>query len=134
MPASQSTLEPDFNDDGRADQAKIIDGRLHVLLNRASPPQRWLRIRLNGIKNLKLAEDSIVEVKSGANYWKQTYHGVPLLFPVRTDLKVDVVRITWPNGLIQNETNQITNRTYIYEKAQRLSRYCPMIWTWNGRD
>lgn len=123
----------DFNDDGRLDQVKILDGKLHVLVNNA-PPQRWIRIRLTGIKNLKLAEDAIVEVKSGANYWKQSYHGVPLLFPVGSDLKVDVVRITWPNGLIQNETNQLTNKTYNYEEAQRLSGSCPMIWTWNGDE
>jgi tetratricopeptide (TPR) repeat protein len=130
---NNAPLEADLNNDGRLDQAKIIEGKLHVFLNRATPPQRWLRIRLTGIKNLKLAEDAVVEVKSGDNYWKQTYHGVPLLFTAGTDQKVDVVRITWPNGLIQNETNQITNRTYNYEEAQRLSGSCPMIWTWNGR-
>jgi hypothetical protein len=36
--------------------------------------------------------------------------------------------------LIQNETNQVTNRTYNYEEAQRLSGSCPMIWTWNGHE
>jgi len=129
--APQTALEADFNDHGRPDQATISDGKLHVLLNR-SAPQRFLRIRLTGIKNLKLAEDSIVEVKAGAGYWKQTYRGVPLLFPVGAEQKVDVVRITWPNGLIQNETNQVTNKTYNYEEAQRLSGSCPMIWTRNG--
>jgi tetratricopeptide (TPR) repeat protein len=126
-------LEADLNDDNRPDQAKITDGKLHVLLNRATP-QQWINIRLKGIKNLKLAEDSIVEVKAGAGYWKQTYDGVPLFFPVGAEQKVDVVRITWPNGLIQNETNQLTNKTYNYEEAQRLSGSCPMIWTWNGRE
>jgi len=123
----------DFNDDGRLDQATITDGKLHVLLNR-STPQHYIRIRLTGIKNLKLAEDALVEVKAGAGYWKQFYHGVPLLFPVGTNLTVDVVRITWPNGLIQNETNQATNKTYNYEEAQRLSGSCPMIWTRNGQE
>ena len=45
-----------------------------------------------------------------------------------------MVRITWPNGLIQNETNQAANKSYKYEEAQRLSGSCPMIWTWNGRE
>ena len=65
------------------DQAKIAtDGAMHVLLNRAEPGQRWIRVRLTGIKNLKLAQDAVVEVKAGDSYWKQTYAGVPLLFPV----------------------------------------------------
>ena len=46
---------------------------------------------------------------------------------------VDVVRITWPNGLIQNETMQAAGRGYTYQEEQRLSGSCPMIWTWNGR-
>ena len=130
----QAVPPADFNNDGRLDQAKIVDGKLHVLLNRETPPQRYIRVRLTGIKNLKLAEDAVVEVKANDGYWKQTYHGVPLLFPVGANPTVDVVRITWPNGLIQNETNQVTNKTYNYEEKQRLSGSCPMIWTWNGRE
>ena len=125
-------IQGDFNGDGRLDQAKVVDGKHHVLLNREAPPQHYLRVRLTGIKNLKLAEDAVVEVKVNDNYWKETYHGLPLLFPVGTNPTVDVVRITWPNGLIQNETNQATNKTYVYEEKQRLSGSCPMIWTWNG--
>jgi tetratricopeptide (TPR) repeat protein len=128
-------LETGFGTSGRMDQAKIeADGKLHVLLNRTEPPQRWMRIRLTGVKSLKLAQDAVVEVKAGDRYWKQTYAGVPLLFPVGAYEKVDVVRITWPNGLIQNETGQATNREYTYEEAQRLSGSCPMIWTWNGTE
>lgn len=130
-PARPDILDADLLGGGRMDQAKIIDGKLHVLLNRA-PPQRFIRVRLGGIKNLKLAEDAVVEVKVNDSYWKETYHGVPLLFPAGANPTVDVVRITWPNGLIQNETNQATNRTYLYQEKQRLSGSCPMIWTWNG--
>ncbi|HEV1285152.1 MAG TPA: FG-GAP-like repeat-containing protein, partial [Bryobacteraceae bacterium] len=114
-------IQGDFNGDGRLDQAKIVDGKLHVLLSREAPPQHYIRIRLTGVKNLKLAEDAVVEVKVNDSYWKETYHGVPLLFPAGANPTVDVVRITWPNGLIQNETNQATNKTYVYEEKQRLS-------------
>ncbi len=130
---AEPSIEADFNGDGLLDQARIAGGKLHVMINR-SAPQRYIRVRLTGIKNLKLGEDALVEVKVGAGYWKQTYHGVPLLFPVETNAVVDVVRITWPNGLIQNETNQATNKTYNYEEAQRLSGSCPMIWTFNGHE
>ena len=46
----------------------------------------------------------------------------------------ETVRITWPNGLIQNEIKQAGGKTYKYEEAQRLSGSCPIIWTWNGRE
>jgi hypothetical protein len=57
---------------------------------------------------------------------------VPLIFPLGAYTSVDAVRITWPNGLIQNEVKQPANHAYVYKEAQRLSGSCPMIWTWNG--
>ena len=59
---------------------------------------------------------------------------MPLLFDAGDHASVDVIRITWPNGLIQNEVRQATNQTHVYQEAQRLSGSCPMIWTWNGRE
>src|SRR5205085_47948 len=46
--------------------------------------------------------------------------------------EVETVRITWPNGLIQNELNQAVNKVAGIKEAQRLSGSCPMIFTWNG--
>ena len=65
---------------------------------------------LNGVKNLKLAPGAKVEIKTGSSYQKRTYQGVPLLFGVDSYKIVDAVRITWPNGLIQNETEQPVER------------------------
>jgi Tfp pilus assembly protein PilF len=127
-------VEGDFRNAGRLDQAILQDGKLHIRFNRTVPYPRWIGVRLTGVKNLKLAEDARVEVKAGGGYWYTTYQGFPILFPVGAEQKVDVVRITWPNGLIQNETNQVTNKTYNYEEAQRLSGSCPMIWTRNGDE
>ena len=59
---------------------------------------------------------------------------VPLVFDLGGRAEADTVRITWPNGLIQNETKQAANKSYTYKEAQRLSGSCPMIWTWNGRE
>ena len=42
------------------------------------------------------------------------------------------MRITWPNGLIQNEMNQPVNKIVAIKEAPRLSGSCPMIFTWNG--
>jgi hypothetical protein len=65
---------------------------------------------------------------------RRRYDGEPLLFDLRGNKEVDTVRITWPNGLIQNEIHQPSNKDYSYKEAQRLSGSCPMIWTWNGSE
>jgi tetratricopeptide (TPR) repeat protein len=127
----------DFDRDGREDLAVVRgDGSLAVLHN-ASPAGRWLEVALTGVRNPKLAEDARVEVKAGSVYQKKLYRGTPLLFGLRGRVAADTVRITWPNGLIQNETRQAAavkaGEVRAYKEAQRLSGSCPMVFAWNGR-
>lgn len=130
-PDEPARIRADFNGDKREDHAEIsADGKLHVFFN-ASPDQRWLTVRITGVKNIKTGEDATVEMKSGAYYSKRVYNGVPLAFAADSRADVDDVRITWPNGLIQNEARQKIEALTIPE-AQRLSGSCPMIFTWDG--
>src|SRR5215472_8041129 len=134
-PPDATKVSADFDGDGRMDEASIdSSGRVHVKLNRTRAASRWIRVGLKGVKSLKLAQDAEVEVKAGLFYERRHYNGLPLLFETGGNATVDTVRITWPNGLIQNETNQPAGHSYTYTEAQRLSGSCPMIWTWNGRE
>lgn len=109
-------------------------GQLEQVAGGATPLDgpHWIAIKLTGVKNLKLAFGAQVEVKAGPLYQKKIYHGVPLRFDLDSHQVVDTVRITWPNGLIQNEPNQPVDRVADFKEAQRLSGSCPMIWTWDG--
>jgi tetratricopeptide (TPR) repeat protein len=135
QPENRMQVDADFDATGRLDRARIeADGSIHFLRNQSAENHRWIRIQLKGVRSLKLAQDALVEMKVGTLYRRQFYNGVPLLFDAGDHTSVDVIRITWPNGLIQNETQQATNQTHVYPEAQRLSGSCPMIWTWNGRE
>lgn len=124
----------DFNGDGRVDLAAIgSDGALHVYQNRTPTHNNWLRVGISGVKNLKLAPGATVEVKAGASYQKRIYQGVPLVFGLGAYKDVDTVRITWPNGLIQNEPKQPVLTALNFKEQQRLSGSCPMIFAWNGK-
>jgi len=94
----------------------------------------WITVQLEGVKNAKLAAGAEVEVKAGRLYQKRFYTGAPLTFSLGARTTADTVRITWPNGLIQNEVRQAGRKAYVYKEAQRLSGSCPHIWTWNGRE
>jgi tetratricopeptide (TPR) repeat protein len=133
--ANRKQVDADFDATGRLDRARIdADGSIHFLRNQSDPNHHWIRVQLKGVRSLKLAQDALVEMKVGALYRRQFYNGVPLLFDTGEHASVDAIRITWPNGLIQNEVRQATNQTHLYQEAQRLSGSCPMIWTWNGRE
>jgi len=133
LPAAAALIAADFNGDGRLDLAVIgTDGVLHVFENQTLTQHQWLQIAISGVKNLKLAPGATVEVKTGASYQKKIYQGVPLTFGLAGYKDVDAVRITWPNGLIQNEAKQPVTTALNFKEAQRLSGSCPMIFVWNG--
>jgi tetratricopeptide (TPR) repeat protein len=135
LPQALAAVESDFDGDGRADLAIVAaDGSLHLLVNQTETRNGWLRVGLTGVKNLKLAAQSKVEVKAGALYQKKIYQGIPITIGMGAYKDADTVRITWPNGLIQNETKQPVGKAATYKEAQRLSGSCPMIFTWDGKQ
>ncbi|MBI3681407.1 MAG: VCBS repeat-containing protein [Acidobacteria bacterium] len=123
----------DFNKDGRADVVTASGDRVYLNENVTAAKNRWLTVRLLGTKNPKLAQGAEVEIRAGRHYQKKLYEGYPLQFGLRGYEKIDAVRITWPNGLIQNEANQAGSRMAEYKEAPRLSGSCPTIFTWDGR-
>ncbi|HXT51511.1 MAG TPA: FG-GAP-like repeat-containing protein, partial [Thermoanaerobaculia bacterium] len=132
IPAGDALVAADFDSDGRTDLAALSAGALRLLSNRTAGTGRWLGVGLKGVKNLRLAAGAEVEVKAGTSYQKRRYPGVPLLFGLGRRADADTVRITWPNGLIQNETRQPAGAVKTYTEAPRLSGSCPMIFTWDG--
>ncbi len=130
-----AAVAADFDGDGRLDFATISpDGSAAIHWNRTENPNLGVTITLEGVKNQKSAEGARVEVKAGLSYRKQVYRGVPLWFGVGTSETIDTVRITWPNGLIQNESEQPVGQKLSYIEKPRLSGSCPMIFTWNGKE
>jgi tetratricopeptide (TPR) repeat protein len=123
----------DFTGTGRLDWARIeSDGSLVVAHDVTPAYGNWIDVALTGVKNAKLSVNAKVEVKAGTSYEKKTYAGVPLVFRLGSHTSVDTVRITWPNGLIQNEMKPAINRVLSVKEAPRLAGSCPMIFTWNG--
>jgi tetratricopeptide (TPR) repeat protein len=125
--------QADFDGDGLSDLAVVTpDGSVELMKNGLTTTNRSIRIQLEGVKNLKIPLGAVVEVKTGAWYQKKMYTGVPLLFGLRAYPEVDTVRITWPNGLIQNEVKQAADKQLAFKEQARLSGSCPMIFAWNG--
>lgn len=125
----------DFNGDGAVDFATLsTGGALAIQRNRTGTQNHHVTIAIEGVKNQKQAVGARVEVKAGLGYGKQIYRGLPITFGVGASESVETVRITWPNGLIQNESEQPVDVMHRYVEKPRLSGSCPMIFTWNGKE
>ncbi len=125
----------DFNGDGTIDVAGVApDGSLHLWINRTASNNQWLAVSLSGLKNLKTAPGTEVEVKAGSTYQKKNYEGVPLVFGLGNQAAIDTLRITWANGNIQNLVHPPLRQISSIKESPRLSGSCPMIFTWNGRE
>jgi tetratricopeptide (TPR) repeat protein len=125
-------LLADFAGTGRLDRVRIENGALYYGRNTTTTYGNWIEVALTGVKNPKLALDAYVEVKAGNLYSKTRYEGVPVVARLGARTTVDTVRITWPNGLIQNEMHPAINKVSTFKEAQRLSGSCPMNFTWDG--
>ena len=132
--AGGPSMLADFDGDGRLARAWVgKDGALNLDRNVAAGYGNWIEVALEGVKNPRIPLETKVEVKAGASYEKATYEGIPLVFRLGAHTRIDTVRITWPNAMIQNEMNQAADHVVTVKEAPRLAGSCPMIFTWNGR-
>jgi Tfp pilus assembly protein PilF len=102
-------------------------------LEKEGAAPRWLEIRLDGFKSNKQGIGTVVELKSGNFYKKVEVTGEPLRVFTGDLLKLDVVRVTWPNAIVQNSINVATNRPLQVRESERLASSCPFLYVWDGR-
>ena len=76
LPQSVPPGARDFDNDGRTDLACGT----RQFLNRTQTGNAWIGVTIVGVKNLKIAVGSEIEVKAGSQYQKKLYHGTPLIF------------------------------------------------------
>jgi len=124
----------DLDGDGRVDLVAEEADAIRIFWNRTKNDYGWVGVSLEGRKALKSAAGAVVELKAGRLYQKKLYQGLPLEFGLDGRQQIDTIRITWPNGLVQNEIRPISNRLHHFAEQERISGSCPMVWTWNGKQ
>ena len=132
---SAAAVASDFDGDGRPDWiAAEADGTVRFAANRSESENRGLVVRLIGVKSPAIGTGARVEVKAGLSYAKSVYQGAPLYFGLGAGEEFDTIRVTWANGLIQNEMPGEPVSEVSIKEAPRLSGSCPMVYTWNGSE
>lgn len=99
------------------------------------PVGNWVRVALDGVKANLRGIGAVVEAKSGGLYQRRLQRGRWLHFGLGGSELIDVVRITWPNGIIQNDTGVAANAALgPIGEVERLEGSCPLLYTWDGQE
>ena len=126
----------DLDADGRLDLVGLQDGRPVGMLGRGEADYHWQVLRPRALQAAgdqrinTFAVGGEIEVRSGLLVQKQLLTGRPVHFGLGSHELVDVVRIAWPNGVVQAEFEVGADQAI--EAEQRLKGSCPWLFAYDG--
>ncbi len=97
------------------------------------PPARWVEVKMNGYKSNSRGIGSVVEFKAGNYYNKVIITSSPVRVFTGDLAKLDVIRVTWPNAVVQNWIDVATDKQIEVRESERLASSCPFLYAWGGR-
>jgi Tfp pilus assembly protein PilF len=129
----------DLDGDGRLDLVGIgPDARPARAINRGTKSYKWQEIRprattATGDQRINtFGIGGEIEVRSGLHLQKQVITSPIVHVGLGEAAQAEVVRITWPNGVLQAEFNLPAGQAV--KATQRLKGSCPWLFAWNGRE
>jgi len=138
----RAIITGDYDGDGATDLLITQNHGPAVLLrNEGGNQNHWLRLSLKGLADNKSAIGTKVEVFAGGNRQKFEIAGSNgYLGQNSTDIVVglgdakeaDIVRMTWPTGVLQDEINVAGDRQQNFLEMDRRGSSCPTLFVWNG--
>jgi len=137
---SSVLLSGDIDGDGDTD---IIfgtpGGGLKFARNDGGNANRSLRVSLAGRVSNRSGVGAKIEVRAGSLAQKlETYSAAPapapadVVFGLGKRTAVDAVRVLWPAGIVQAETEIANNKSISLTELDRKPSSCPYLYTWNG--
>ena len=118
---------------GKLDLVGVETSGNVVAFERQGPTARWVEVKFDGFKSNKQGIGNIVEFKAGNFYQKALATGDPVRVYIGDLSKLDVVRTTWPNQVVQNSIDVTTNQPMDVRESERLASSCPFLYVWDGK-
>jgi tetratricopeptide (TPR) repeat protein len=150
--APRSLVSADLDGDGDTDiVARDAAGGLRLLRNDGGNRNRTLRVSLAGKASNRGGVEAKIEMRAGSLQQKlETYAASPapapadVIFGLGRRESADAVRVLWPSGVVQAETEssgagdgaqtaaRVTAGSLKVEELDRKPSSCPYLYTWNG--
>ena len=121
----------DVDGDGVEDLVVVRAGKAEFHRRLASDAS-GLTLFLHGVKDNRRGRGSIVEVRVGESYQRMYWTGERARIELHGAPYADVVRITWPNGVVQSLVEQPPGVPLTVKQKPGLIGSCPFLYSWNG--
>ncbi len=138
----RAIITGDYDGDGATDLLITQNHGPAVLLrNEGGNQNHWLRLSLKGLADNKSAIGTKVEVFAGGNRQKFEIAGsngylgqnsTDIVVGLGDSKEADIVRMTWPTGVLQDEINVAGDRQQNFTEMDRRGSSCPTLFVWNG--
>ena len=132
----------DFNGAGAADLIVTQENAPPVLLrNVGANKNNFVRLDLTGFADNKTALGVKVEVFANGLWQKwelagasgyQTQAAPQLLVGLGDAPGIDLLRLLWPTGVLQDEIDLPRQKVIAMKEADRRGSSCPVLFTWDG--
>ena len=112
-----------------------------ILRNQGGNRNHALRLNFKGLADNKTALGTKVEVFAGGLWQKWEIPGGSgylsqgageILAGLGSADHVDIVRMLWPTGVLQDEIDIATNKPASFTELDRRGSSCPTLFAWNG--
>ena len=140
VPKSRVFVSGDIDNDGDIDIIfGVPGGGLKVARNDGGNTNRSLRVNLAGKVSNRSGVGAKIEIRAGSLAQKlETYSASPapapadIVFGLGKRTAVDAVRVLWPAGIVQAETELANSKSVTLTELDRKPSSCPYLYAWNG--
>jgi tetratricopeptide (TPR) repeat protein len=139
----RAIITGDYDNDGATDLLITQNHGPAVLLkNEGGNKNNWLRLALKGLNDNKSAIGTKVDVFSDGIRQKYEIYGSNgylgqnspyLTVGLGQAKQADVVRMLWPQGVLQDEIEVAANKQQDFQEIDRRGSSCPTLFVWDGK-
>lgn len=132
----------DYDNDGDLDITVNVNGGAPLLLrNEGGNGNNWLKVTLEGTVSNKAGVGVKTEIRAGTHWQKienlggqgfLTQSPSTIHFGLGQHTDVDLIRLLWPNGILQSERELSINTTVPVRELDRKGTSCPLMYVWDG--